>query len=90
MVLWDMTIGPCLSWGGVIGVIMIVCGFFLWFFLSMSSDALFPILVLTNAAICILVLMEGTSAMVSYPSPYPTPFLCPLTPARESTTAANG
>jgi hypothetical protein len=36
-VLWDMTIGPCLTTGGVIGVIMIVIGFYLWFFLSKSN-----------------------------------------------------
>ncbi|PTB80763.1 V0/A0 complex, 116-kDa subunit of ATPase [Trichoderma longibrachiatum ATCC 18648] len=48
VVLWDMTLGPCLAKGGVLGVIMIVCGFYLWFFLT----------------IAILVCMEGTSAML--------------------------
>ncbi|UKZ56379.1 H(+)-transporting V0 sector ATPase subunit a [Trichoderma virens] len=48
VVLWDMTIGPCLATGGVLGVIMIVIGFYLWFFLT----------------IAILVCMEGTSAML--------------------------
>jgi V-type H+-transporting ATPase subunit a len=43
-----MTLGPCLNWGGILGVIMIVFGFVGWFFLT----------------ICILVLMEGTSAML--------------------------
>ncbi|KAL6892246.1 vacuolar ATP synthase subunit A [Trichoderma evansii] len=48
VVLWDMTIGPCLTKPGVLGVIMIVIGFYLWFFLT----------------IAILVCMEGTSAML--------------------------
>ncbi|KAH0496649.1 hypothetical protein TgHK011_004000 [Trichoderma gracile] len=48
VVLWDMTLGPCLARGGVLGVIMIVGGFYLWFFLT----------------IAILVCMEGTSAML--------------------------
>lgn len=34
VVLWDMTIGPCLTRPGLLGVIMIVIGFYLWFFLS--------------------------------------------------------
>jgi hypothetical protein len=29
-----MTIGPCLKMGGPIGIVMIVAGFFMWFFLS--------------------------------------------------------
>jgi V-type H+-transporting ATPase subunit a len=36
VVLWDMTLGPCLARGGVLGVFMIVVGFYLWFFLSKS------------------------------------------------------
>ena len=44
-----MTLGPTLKMGGVIGVIAIVCGFWLWFFLTC----------------CILIAMEGCSAMVS-------------------------
>ncbi|KAK5998100.1 V-type proton ATPase subunit a [Cladobotryum mycophilum] len=48
VVLWDMTLGPCLKTPGITGVIMIVIGFYLWFFLT----------------IAILVCMEGTSAML--------------------------
>ncbi|OAQ69151.1 vacuolar ATP synthase [Pochonia chlamydosporia 170] len=48
IVLWDMTLGPTLKASGVVGVIMIVVGFYLWFFLT----------------IAILVCMEGTSAML--------------------------
>ncbi|KID98737.1 vacuolar ATP synthase 98 kDa subunit, partial [Metarhizium majus ARSEF 297] len=48
IVLWDMTLGPTLKMSGVLGVIMIVAGFYLWFFLT----------------IAILVCMEGTSAML--------------------------
>ncbi|KAG6016384.1 H(+)-transporting V0 sector ATPase subunit a [Claviceps pusilla] len=48
IVLWDMTIANTLTMGGVVGVIMIVVGFYLWFFLT----------------IAILVCMEGTSAML--------------------------
>ncbi|KHN97352.1 vacuolar ATP synthase 98 kDa subunit [Metarhizium album ARSEF 1941] len=48
IVLWDMTLGPTLKAPGVTGVVMIVVGFFLWFFLT----------------IAILVCMEGTSAML--------------------------
>ncbi|SPO05678.1 probable vacuolar ATP synthase 98 kDa subunit [Cephalotrichum gorgonifer] len=47
-VLWTMTLGPCLKMGGVIGIIMIVAAFFMWFTLT----------------IAILVMMEGTSAML--------------------------
>ncbi|KAG5984202.1 H(+)-transporting V0 sector ATPase subunit a [Claviceps digitariae] len=48
IVLWDMTIANTLTMDGVVGVIMIVVGFYLWFFLT----------------IAILVCMEGTSAML--------------------------
>ncbi|KAK2600145.1 H(+)-transporting V0 sector ATPase subunit a [Conoideocrella luteorostrata] len=48
IVLWDMTIGNTLTMGGAFGVIAIVIGFYLWFFLT----------------IAILVCMEGTSAML--------------------------
>ncbi|OAQ98246.1 hypothetical protein LLEC1_05233 [Akanthomyces lecanii] len=48
VVLWTMTIGLCLPMTGVVGVIAIVIGFYLWFFLT----------------IAILVCMEGTSAML--------------------------
>ncbi|KFG80729.1 vacuolar ATP synthase 98 kDa subunit [Metarhizium anisopliae] len=48
IVLWDMTLGPTLKMPGALGVIMIVAGFYLWFFLT----------------IAILVCMEGTSAML--------------------------
>lgn len=34
VVLWDMTLGPALTTGGVLGVVMIVVCFFMWFFLS--------------------------------------------------------
>lgn len=34
VVLWNMTLGQVLATPGVIGVIMIVVGFYLWFFLS--------------------------------------------------------
>ncbi|RKL01852.1 hypothetical protein BFJ70_g17389 [Fusarium oxysporum] len=43
-----MTLGPALKTGGVVGVIMIVVCFYIWFLL----------------AIAILVCMEGTSAML--------------------------
>ncbi|GJN84792.1 vacuolar ATP synthase subunit [Purpureocillium lilacinum] len=48
VVLWNMTLGPALARPGVVGVIMIVACFYLWFFLT----------------IAILVCMEGTSAML--------------------------
>lgn len=43
-----MTLGPALTTPGVVGVIMIVVCFYMWFFLS----------------IAVLVAMEGTSAML--------------------------
>ncbi|KAL0941230.1 vacuolar ATP synthase 98 kda subunit [Colletotrichum truncatum] len=48
VVLWNMTLNNVISMTGVIGVIATVIGFYLWFFLT----------------IAILVLMEGTSAML--------------------------
>ncbi|KAF0318698.1 vacuolar ATP synthase 98 kda subunit [Colletotrichum asianum] len=48
VVLWNMTLNNVLPMNGVLGVIAIVIGFYLWFFLT----------------IAILVLMEGTSAML--------------------------
>ncbi|KAH6688579.1 vacuolar ATP synthase 98 kDa subunit [Plectosphaerella plurivora] len=48
IVLWSMTLGICLKASGVIGVFMIVVGFYMWFMLT----------------IAILVMMEGTSAML--------------------------
>ncbi|CAI4211577.1 unnamed protein product [Parascedosporium putredinis] len=47
-VLWNMTIGPCLKMTGVMGIIAIVISFTMWL----------------NLTIAILVLMEGTSAML--------------------------
>ncbi|KAI5858300.1 V0/A0 complex, 116-kDa subunit of ATPase, partial [Durotheca rogersii] len=48
VVLWDMTLGPSLSKPGVLGVIMVVVTFYMWFFLSCA----------------ILICMEGCSAML--------------------------
>ncbi|POR38170.1 V-type proton ATPase subunit a [Tolypocladium paradoxum] len=48
VVLWDMTLGGVLKIPGIMGVIMTVAGFYMWFFLS----------------IAILVCMEGTGAML--------------------------
>ncbi|RCI16542.1 hypothetical protein L249_2259 [Ophiocordyceps polyrhachis-furcata BCC 54312] len=48
VVLWDMTLGLALKKTGVVGVLMIVVFFYVWFFLT----------------IAILVCMEGTSAML--------------------------
>lgn len=42
-VLWKMTLGPTLKMGGVFGVIAIVGGFYLWFFLSKFSSAAKPL-----------------------------------------------
>ncbi|GKT87282.1 vacuolar ATP synthase 98 kDa subunit [Colletotrichum tofieldiae] len=47
-VLWSMTLGPALKFDGIIGAIAIVVIFYMWFFLT----------------IAILVMMEGTSAML--------------------------
>jgi V-type H+-transporting ATPase subunit a len=48
IVLWNMTLGGAFAQTGALGVIMIVCTFYLWF-------------VLTIAILCV---MEGTSAML--------------------------
>ncbi|KAL8838235.1 MAG: hypothetical protein Q9176_005164 [Flavoplaca citrina] len=48
VVLWDMTLGNAFAATGVLGVIMVVVFFFVWFFLT----------------IAILCVMEGTSAML--------------------------
>ncbi|EFQ31651.1 hypothetical protein CGRA01v4_01365 [Colletotrichum graminicola] len=47
-VLWSMTLGPALKFEGIVGAIAIVVVFYMWFFLT----------------IAILVMMEGTSAML--------------------------
>ncbi|KAK6225800.1 V-type proton ATPase subunit A [Colletotrichum tabaci] len=47
-VLWSMTLGPALKFNGIVGAIAIVVIFYMWFFLT----------------IAILVMMEGTSAML--------------------------
>ncbi|KAF4777161.1 hypothetical protein HER10_EVM0011985 [Colletotrichum scovillei] len=47
-VLWSMTLGPALGFSGIFGSIAIVVVFYMWFFLT----------------IAILVMMEGTSAML--------------------------
>src|SRR5699024_9046494 len=39
VVLWNMTLGPALARPGVVGVIMIVACFYLWFFLSKADPA---------------------------------------------------
>ena len=66
-----MTLGPTLKMGGVIGVIAIVCGFWLWFFLTC----------------CILIAMEGCSAMVCFPLAPPTrSWSCDGTNAHHSCT----
>jgi V-type H+-transporting ATPase subunit a len=36
-VLWSMTLGPALKTTGVVGVIMLVVCFYMWFFLSKFS-----------------------------------------------------
>ena len=48
VVLWDMTIGIAFGFEGVLGVIMVVIFFYVWFFLTLA----------------ILCVMEGTSAML--------------------------
>jgi V-type H+-transporting ATPase subunit a len=48
-VLWTMTLGPTLSMTGVLGALVIVAAFYLWFALTCA----------------ILIAMEGCSAMVS-------------------------
>jgi V-type H+-transporting ATPase subunit a len=48
LVLWSMTLGNSLGKGGIMGVIMVVVTFYMWFFLT----------------IAVLVVMEGTSAML--------------------------
>lgn len=69
-----MTIANTLAMEGIVGVLMIVVGFYLWFFLSkflislLLSLEYFLCIMLTNfppsIAIAILVCMEGTSAML--------------------------
>lgn len=59
-----MTLGPCLAMPGVLGVIAIVIGFALWFFLTCA----------------ILICMEGCSAMVNYPQPPTPPLPCLVPP----------
>jgi len=40
IVLWSMTLGPALKMSGVVGVIMIVVCFTMWFFLSKHCQSL--------------------------------------------------
>ncbi|KAF5136486.1 V-type proton ATPase subunit a [Metarhizium anisopliae] len=66
VVLWNMTLGRGMRIGGVVGVVMIVVCFYVWFFLSkLSFPSRRTIWTLTNfIAIVILVCTEGTSAML--------------------------
>lgn len=61
-----MTLGRVLNMEGVLGVIMIVVGFFVWFCLSMLSLQRHGHKMDTDKfiAIAILVCMEGISAML--------------------------